>query len=157
VTGTVALGNTSYGVVMGTNTSNTTVGGTAAGAGNVISGNTLPNVRIHNSATASLVLGNIIGLNAAGTAAVPNGSDVVSTAAGAPNNTMGGPGAGAGTVLAGNNGSGVVISDAGATGNVVQGNKSGTTAAGTAGIANSGDGVRFPASTSNNMVGGTAA
>ena len=57
------------GVLVEEDASDTTIGGTAAGAGNVISGNELFGVISHDGR----VVGNLIGLDAAGTAALPNG------------------------------------------------------------------------------------
>ena len=70
VTGTVDLGNTNQGVAIFGSATNNTIGGTAAGAGNVLSGNNGEGVRITGSGTTgNVVLGNLIGTNAAGTAA----------------------------------------------------------------------------------------
>ena len=66
--GSTAIPN-AVGVLVEEDASDTTVGGTAAGAGNVISGNELFGVISHEGR----VVGNLIGLDAAGTAALPNG------------------------------------------------------------------------------------
>ena len=66
ITGTVALPNTAYGVVVN---SDSTVGGTAAGAGNLISGNA---TGILEAGTGDLIEGNLIGTNATGLAALGN-------------------------------------------------------------------------------------
>ena len=73
------------------------------------------------------------------------------------NTAIGGTAPGAGNVISGNDGQASGLSDAGTTGTLVQGNKIGTNALGTAGIANVRAGVRFVVSASNNTVGGTAA
>jgi hypothetical protein len=70
--GTAALANTGNGVNVAA--SGITVGGTATGAGNVISGNGEAGVKI--SANNATVQGNWIGLNSSGTAAVPNGANL---------------------------------------------------------------------------------
>src|SRR5207244_676013 len=67
------------------------------------------------------VAGNLIGLTAAGTAAVPNGGAGVGITAGAADNTIGGTTAAARNVISGNTTSGVEIADPGTTGNAVQG------------------------------------
>ena len=74
MTGTLDLGNANQGIaVYLTSNTNTVIGGTAAGAGNVISGNGGEGVRIQDAGTTgTLVQGNKIGTNAAGTAAIPN-------------------------------------------------------------------------------------
>jgi hypothetical protein len=147
--GTAALANGSYGVEM--LGSSNTVGGTAAGAGNLISGNKFNGLVIQGAA--SLVQGNRIGTNAAGTAALPNGFHGV-TIAGGSNNTIGGTAAGAGNLISGNKFDGLVIEDAANL--VVQGNRIGTNAAGTAALPNGFHGVVI-ADGSNNTIGGTAA
>lgn len=59
-----------------------TIGGTAAGAGNVISGNTFQAIEIRASGITLggfTIQGNIIGLNSAGMAALPNGPGIAIT------------------------------------------------------------------------------
>ncbi|HYI45089.1 MAG TPA: hypothetical protein VE174_06450 [Actinomycetota bacterium] len=132
---------------------NNTVGGSGAGARNLISGNSGYGVRISGSgATGNSLQGNLIGTNAAGTAALYNWRGVFID--GAPSNTVGGPGAGAGNVISGNQNQGVEIEGGGATGNSLQGNLIGTNAAGTAALPNS-TGVDIQAP--SNTVGGTGA
>jgi hypothetical protein len=114
-----------------------TIGGTAPGRGNVISGNTSAGVQILNDATVfdggpafnppgvatgNLLQGNFIGTSAAGNAAVPNGKGVFINDA--SRNTVGG--AGAGNIISGNALAGLQILGDNATGNVVQGNLIGT-------------------------------
>jgi hypothetical protein len=71
-TGNADLGNTNTGVAIFGGADNNTIGGTAAGEGNVISGNNLFGVGISQAGTTgNIVEGNRIGTNAAGTAAVP--------------------------------------------------------------------------------------
>lgn len=64
-----ALGNTSYGVEF---TVAGTVGGSAPGSRNVISGNTLAGVRIRSTANNSVVIGNVIGAAPDGVTPRPN-------------------------------------------------------------------------------------
>jgi Ca2+-binding RTX toxin-like protein len=173
VTGSVALGNTGTGVSIAT--AGNTVGGTTAGASNIISGNALYGVFINEvAASGNLVQGNFIGTNAAydPTPAAPASGDEVAAGTldlgnmygvliySAPNNTVGGTAAGAGNVISGNNGAaytetaGVWISGPTATGNLIQGNRIGTNAAGTAALPNVyGVCIRTP----NNTVGGLTA
>ena len=67
-----------------------TVGGTAAGAGNLISDNNDTGVLINGAAASgNLIVGNLIGTNASGTAAAPNNFGVF-IQAGSTNNTIGG-------------------------------------------------------------------
>jgi hypothetical protein len=107
--GTAALGTGSRGVHLGGNgnTMNNVIGGTAAGAGNLLSGNST-GVEIENS-TANLVQGNLIGTNIAGTAAIPNNFGGVILRTSANNNTVGGTAAGARNVISGNGSGGILL------------------------------------------------
>ena len=161
VTGNVAVPNGGNAIFIFTDASNNTVGGTAPGAGNVISGNGGIGVFIGDETanavftTGNVVQGNLIGTNAAGTAALANGGLGVEIT-GARGNTIGGTAAGAGNTISGNGDDGVDITGAGAMGNLVQGNRIGTNAAGTAAIPNGG-GVGIEAGATFNTVGGAAA
>src|SRR5262249_52913191 len=83
--------------------SNVLIGGTVAGAGNVISGNTGTGVNCANGGgvggKGNTIQGNRIGTNAAGTAAVGNGTAIAISDA--QNNLIGGTVAGAGNVISG--------------------------------------------------------
>src|SRR5262249_31181633 len=126
---------------MGTN-----VGGTEAGAGNLISGNSYG---IFLSGSSNRVQGNSIGTNAAGTGAVPNAYGVYMV--GGSDNRIGGREAGAGNLISGNS-SGVTIFSS--RGNLVQGNQIGTDASGMHALGNL-DGVDLNGP--DNLVGGTTA
>ena len=157
-TGTIGLGNQGDGVEMlsGTqNIINCTVGGTTAGAGNVISANAGVGVQFITVGTSNLVQGNIIGADASGTNDLGNGSSGVAINE-ANNCTVGGTVAGAGNVISGNGSNGVRINAATATGNRVQGNRIGTRADGATQLQNSSDGVLILNSASNNTIGGAA-
>ncbi len=153
VSGTAALGN-DIGVWVDGVPDNT-IGGTTAGARNVISGskNFYGVYIIHSGATGNLVQGNFIGTDVTGTADLGNAQTGVFVS-GASGNTIGGTAAGAGNILSGN-GTGVRITGAGSTGNVVQGNFIGTDVTGTEALGNAAFGVDIPGSASNNIVGGT--
>jgi hypothetical protein len=151
--GTVGLGNAAQGVVIYGGASNNTVGGTAAGAGNVISGNGNYGVAI-SGASGNLVQGNRIGTNAAGTAAIANKYGLA-LVVGATGNTIGGTAASVGNVISGNSMDGIYI-DASSS-NTVQQNFIGTDAAGTAKIPNVQHGVQILNGASNNLIGGTVA
>jgi hypothetical protein len=117
--GTSQLGNTASGVeiLSGGNT----IGGTPAGAGNVISGNGAFGVRLAGSnATGNQVLGNFIGTDVTQSLDLGNLADGVLVTASAQNNTIGAPFVG-GNTIAFNHLSGVFI-NAGSSGNVVSGN-----------------------------------
>ena len=145
-TGTVALGNANQGILITLATSNT-IGGTAVGAGNVISGNL--DGGVDDDAGSNLYEGNLIGTNAAGTAAIPN----IGGGIGANNSgtTIGGTSAGAGNLISGNTGDGVGI---GGSDNLVEGNRIGTDVTGELALPNS-SGVDDGGY--DNTIGGTAA
>jgi len=162
IAGTAALPNTEAGVdiVLG---DNNTIGGSAPGARHVISGNGEVGIAIGIRSLAggngNRIQGNYIGTNAAGTAALPNGSaGTFPLAAGvliqgpSTSNMIGGANAGGGNLISGNNGFGIVVADDQASGNLVQGNLIGTNASGSAALANSSDGVLILAP--GNTIGG---
>ncbi len=137
VTGTTAVAN-GAGVTLYYTTDNT-IGGTVAGAGNLISGNSNVGIELYDSSYA-VIQGNFIGTDKTGTQALGNGNVggilLYSTS---PNNTIGGTAPGAGNLISGNAGPGVQIGggdDSGTTGNVVQGNFIGTDVTGTAALGN---------------------
>ncbi len=142
-------------------TARNTIGGAGAGAANLISGNVGDGISIQAASRtagatpsmANLILGNRIGTDRTGTAAVPNTRNGV-TISDAPANSIGGTAAGAiaANLIAGNGGDGILIFGARASGNVVAGNLVGITAAG-ASLGNSGDGVKVDAP--GNTIGGT--
>src|SRR5262249_435829 len=106
--GTTALANGRHGVFL--NATQNTIGGTAAGTANVISGNTMNGIQIFENApgTANLIQGNFIGTNAAGAAAVPNQQEGILVFDSA-SNTIGGSVTGAGNTIAGNGLTGITI------------------------------------------------
>ena len=121
--GTTALANSGDGVEIATGSFDNTIGGTVAGASNVISGNTVNGVEITGTgygaydatgrASGNIVVGNDIGTNAAGTAAIANGNAGVEIDSSVSGNTIGGTAAGGGNVISGNTGNGVVIDGTG--------------------------------------------
>ena len=158
LTGTIGLGNGGDGVLI--TTDGNTIGGTTAGARNIISDNGSDGVSIINNATGNLVQGNFIGTDVTGTAPLGNANVGVLIEA-ATNNTIGGATAGARNVISGNAFDGVFLATM-ATGNLVQGNFIGTDVTGTAAIGNR-YGVYIGSScgggniVSNNTIGGTSA
>jgi CSLREA domain-containing protein len=75
VSGSVALGNR-WGVALASS-SGVTVGGDVPEEGNLISGNTTSGIFLSFAAVGNTVQGNTIGLNAAGDAALPNGTGAI--------------------------------------------------------------------------------
>ena len=100
----------------------------AAGAGNVISGNSWYGVYLWGpNATGNVVQNNIIGLDATATTPVGNGADDPVVRAGVylsstVGNRIGGDAAGEGNTIAGNDAKGVIVTGAAADGNAVIGN-----------------------------------
>ncbi len=149
-TGTNALAN-GDGVTV-SNAFQNIIGGIAAGAGNLISGNGADGVRIEDAANHWLQ-GNFIGTDATGTNALGNGLNGVSIL-GSPSNTVGGATVGAGNVISGNGQRGVVLTGAGAHHNLVAGNLIGTDVTGAAALGNQSTGV-YINDAANNTIGGT--
>lgn len=149
--GTQGLGNQAEGVAVTTTASDvsvstTTIGGTAPGAGNVISGNRSDGIFIGSiTTTGTTVQGNRIGTTANGMNAIPNDGDGIRIDLGS-NNTIGGSAAGAGNQISGNGrngsgtgrGSGISI---GSSNNVIKGNLIGTDATGTGPLRNLDHGI----------------
>lgn len=128
-TGSSALGNTAAGVAL-TNSANVTVGGTAATARNLLSGNTAAGVMVSGASTSNAVIaGNYIGLDSSGLASVPNqmGVQVLDTSS----VIIGGTVTGAGNVISGNTFEGIIVNTVLTPGTLIQGNYIGTTASGT--------------------------
>jgi len=137
-TGAVALGNESTGIKL--LSGNNTIGGTAAGAGNVISGNAQRGIDLTELGSSNNVIqGNFIGTNAAGTAPIGNGTYGINLIR-SENNLIGGTVAGARNVISGNVDRGIFISGSPPTqvcsGNMIQGNYIGTDVTGNVGIGN---------------------
>jgi hypothetical protein len=127
------------------------IGGTTAGASNVISGNSGVGIVISGtSATGNTVAGNLIGTNAAGTAALGNSGDGVQITGSASNNTIGGTTVATRNVISGNTGNGVLITGSG---NVIAGNYIGTNAAGTAALGNAGCGLFLGGAAGSTRIG----
>ena len=141
--GTVALPNTGHGIIVVDSDTNEF-------SRNVLSGNTYSGIFIMGSATGNKVVGNSIGTQISGSAALPNGSDgVVLLSSG---NQIGGNQAALRNVISGNGRAGVFINGAGASNNVVEGNFIGTAINGATAIPNAGDGVRVD-NAPNNRIG----
>jgi hypothetical protein len=131
---------------------NQTIGGTALGAGNVISGNGSDGIGVFSPANNALIEGNLIGVDASGSSAMPNaGNGVTILASGV---TVGGIAASARNVISGNSQFGITIEGSN---NLVQNNLIGTDLTGLNPLGNGGDGVAITDfQAANNTIGGTA-
>jgi CSLREA domain-containing protein len=127
--GTNAAGTTAQpnGHGVGVSSGTWTIGGADPAARNVISGNSFSGMGVGFGCNSCVVEGNLIGTNASGTAALPNGGDGLSVSGGS-NARIGGSAAGAGNVIAGNAGRGIVVYNA--SGAIIQGNRIGVSSAG---------------------------
>ena len=121
--GSAALANQGSGVQVFEGAPSNTIGGTAAGSGNVISGNLYNGIDLSDSGTINtFVQGNIIGLNPAGAAKIPNGATGIQISNGAQSNTIGGTTPAARNLISGNNAQGIAILGSGTSQNIVSGN-----------------------------------
>ncbi|MEQ1661568.1 MAG: cadherin-like domain-containing protein [Thiobacillus sp.] len=157
-TGMAALGNLNHGIYV--ESAGNTIGGTTTGYGNVISGTVnWSGMTLGASASNTLIAGNLIGLNATGTAALGNNAEGVFIYS--ANNTIGGITADARNIISGNGSNGITLYGAAATGNVVIGNYIGTDKTGTLDMnggaqVNGVSGVIMVAGASNNRIGTNA-
>ncbi len=136
--------------------SGNTVGGAATGAVNLVSGNVLGIVLRASGTSNNQVLGNLVGTNINGTAALPNQQAGVLLSLGAVSNTIGGPDPADRNLVSGNFGAGIAISDTGTSNNAVLGNLVGTNISGAAALPNNLVGVAILGGATNNTIGGTA-
>ena len=151
--GTAPAGNSGYGIELVTPSN--TVGGTTPAARNVISANGLDGIYV-SGVSSTTILGNYIGTDATGNAALGNagnGITLVNTA----NTRVGGAVAGAGNVISGNTGAGALQGGLVAnitSGSVIQGNFIGTNASGTAPLGNASVGLNVRTGSAH-TIGGT--
>jgi CSLREA domain-containing protein len=155
ITGTQALPNIRGGVLVLFGANNNNIGTDNAGEGNLISGNGQSGIYLQGGTSTPVVSnsikGNYIGVNAAGTSALPNQIGVSLLFGVNNNNTIGGTTADSKNVISGNSSGGIAILSG--NNNQILGNYIGTNAQGTAAISNN-IGVSLQAA--NNSVGGQA-
>ncbi len=142
ITGALDRGNGANGVLLESSSNTNRV------EDNVISGNTLSGVEVDGS-TANTLTGNLIGLNAAGTAALGNSLHGVSFVS-ADSNTIGGLLVGDRNVISGNFRHGVLFT--GSSTNTLQGNYIGTDSTGMVDLGNRLHGLDLSGSSQTNTI-----
>jgi IPT/TIG domain/S-layer homology domain len=118
-TGTLPLSNVGHGIVCGSPGPGTTIGGSAPGESNVISGNTRGILLSQNAA--NVVRGNKIGVNAAGSGPLGNSIGIL-LFLGGHNNVIGGIAPGEANEIAYNSDRGIAIVNNGGSNNSIRGN-----------------------------------
>lgn len=150
--GNAAVPNGRDGIALDDSIGNT-IGGSFAGSANVISGNGQHGIALNSSGCAdNVIIGNLIGTNAAGNASLGNGANGVFDHFGV-NSTIGGDGSLEGNVISGNGSDG--IEGIGNTGLDIIGNAIGVNGAGTSDLGNSGNGILL-FSVTETVIGGAA-
>jgi titin len=142
--GTHALGNGMHGsgglggIAVGSSfnipTDDNLIGGTQAGAGNLVSGNLGVGISV-DPGQSNTIQGNYVGTDVSGTLAIPNAAGMSIWGS---DNQIGGVGPGAGNLISGNRAYGLVLVGSG---HRAEGNLVGTDATGSYALANGGDGV----------------
>jgi IPT/TIG domain/S-layer homology domain len=131
VTGTAsATEGNGTGIEVQAGANGNTIGGSTAGASNLISGN-ITGIALVNDSD-NVIMGNRIGTTANGTAALGNVEGILATLT--TNLIIGGSGAGEGNVIAGSAEEGIFLTSG--SGALIQGNRIGTNAAGTEALGN---------------------
>ena len=151
--GNAAAPNVFEGIQISDGAHDNSIGGTGPNERNVISGNTLYGIYISGATTmGNVILGNYIGTNLDGNAALPNHKGGVILTEGAHHNAIGGDAPAARNCISGNTDAGIWITGSEVSQNTVQGNYIGLNATGTAAIANTYVGIYIVSGASNNMV-----
>jgi len=161
VSGAAALPNNNVGVRIYDSASYNLVGGDMPGERNLISGNGTHGVQVEwGGTTYNTIMGNYIGTDVHGAAALPNGEAGVEiddsasyNVIGGDNGTPGGACTSACNLISGNDEGGMVVSDY-SMNNTVSGNYIGTDASGALAIGNARGGVEISNGASENLIGG---
>ena len=153
--GNAAVPNGGSGIAIFNGATSNLIGGTTVSQRNVISGNAQQGAIVADAATSgNIISGNYVGLNAAGTAAIPNQWAGVNFFNGPQGNTVGGSQIGAGNIICGNIGVGIVFQSAGTSNNAIFGNFIGLNPAGSLVIPNGAAGIGLWDGALANQVGG---
>ena len=151
--GTTANGNSSSGILVVAY--DTTIGGSSAGARNVISGNGEKGIDTQSATASTTIQGNYIGLNASGTSAVINGASQQGIRIQGSGAVIGGSNSGEGNiVLGGTSGSVTAAIEISGSGAIIQGNYTGVNASGTSAL---GGRTGLQIGGSNHIIGGSTA
>lgn len=157
--GTFAVANGYSGIGIWSGPVATVIGGTTAGAGNVLSGNGQYGIFISDPTVSNItVQGNFIGTDFSGSNSIPNGNGVTNSYAGigifsgASSNLIGGTSAGARNIISGNTNAGMYIEGAGVMNNVVEGNYIGLNVSGTGALASQQNGVFLLDGAASNII-----
>lgn len=149
----------SNGIWIGDSSRSNIVGGDVPGSGNLVSGNYRDGIHI-STAHNNRILGNWIGLDATGSAGLPNGQvgvgDGMDIRYGSTGNQIGGTTPAERNVISANPSVGIRIHKEGTDGNRVTGNYIGTDASGTVPLGNGLDGVFILDGARSNVIGDTA-
>lgn len=148
--GSANVYNGGGGIVI-SNADSNVIGGSTAGARNVISGNSAYGIFITDDSDNNDIFGNYVGVNAAGDADLGNGVYGIYVDTFSEGNEIGSGVSGTGNVISGNDEAGIIGSGDNTT---VKGNYIGTNATGTAAIGNTADGVSLGGD--GWIIGGTA-
>ena len=153
--GTGSPGTQQYGIGILAGASANIIGGADPGARNVISGNLSYGLYISDPGTSNnFVLGNFIGPDVTGMAAIGDGGFGIGIWNNASGNFIGGTAVGAGNLISGNSGFSYGLAMGGVTGNVVQGNEFGTDLTGNNALANGFANIAIESGSTSNLVGG---
>lgn len=161
--GTSKIPNTSAGIELLNGANNNLIGGTVAGAGNVVSGNGKQGIGVLGggefgaSPFENKIQGNLIGTSKTGISSLSNGTSGIYIL-NSSKNLIGGFGADiplARNVISGNGLSGIQISGADSFQNRISGNYIGTQINGVSALANKFSGVYIFNGAHNNIIGGT--
>jgi hypothetical protein len=149
--GTSAIPNGQFGIVLFDGPADTLIG-----PANVISGNTLHGIGVFAPEThGTAIEGNLIGTDASGLTALPNGwAGIEINHSGG--HTVGGTHSAARNVISGNSLQGILISGTGSSGNFIAGNFIGVAADGTTLLGNEWSGVELGGGAEGNLIGGTS-
>ncbi len=149
--GTLALANLD-GVTLVDGADYNVVGGSTPQERNIISGNRRDGM-IVNASSDNTVIGNYIGLDVTGTAALSNTADGIALNVGSTDNIVGGATDGERNVISANGHDGILLENAST--NTILGNWIGTDAGGTVPLGNGGHGLYLGSNVANNIIGGT--